>query len=129
MYIFTVVDDVKKVIEGLRNQYGEFTLAMLYSSGTLQAGANWNLIVSAPWTDRMGIAHATRAITNALDQGLELQDKLAISRVSVLKTKDPFVRDMTRLYDVGSPLDTPVQMPAGEITEGSAFILYSKRAA
>jgi hypothetical protein len=130
MYIFTLVDDVRSVVEKLRADHGEFTLAMLYNSGTLQAGSSWNLIVCAPWTDRIGVSEATHLIADALNKGLESQDKAAISRVTVLKSSDPFVRDMTKLYPVSGPGGAPLhQVTAGQITEGSAFVLYSRRAA
>ncbi len=130
MYIFTLVDDVREVVEKLRTERGDFTLAMLYNSGALQAGSSWNLIVSAPWTDELGISEATHLIAEALNRGLEPQDKGAISRVTVLKTSDPFVRDMTKLYPVAGPGGAPLnQVTAGQITEGSAFVLYSQRAA
>jgi len=47
----------------------------------------------------------------------------AISRLAVLKTTDPFVRDMTFLCPAASPGGIPVsQVAAGDITEGSGFI-------
>lgn len=130
MYIFTLVDNVKKVIELLRRQNGDFSLAMLYNSSSLQASSSWNLIVSAAWADAMGTAKATRLIAKALDEKLDFQDKGAISRITVLKTSDPFVRDMTKLYPVAGPDGTPLAtLSAGEVSEGSAFVLYSRRAA
>lgn len=128
MYIFTLVDDVQKILESLRQQHGEFSLAMLYNNGPLQADSSWNLIVSAPWTDNIGTAEATRMIARALNEGLGLENQHAISRVTVLKTSDPFVRDMTKLYPVTTP--SPVhQVTAGQVTEGSGFIFYSRKAA
>jgi hypothetical protein len=130
MYIFTLVDDVRNVLEKLRAEHGEFTLAMLYNTGSLQAGSSWNLIVSASWTDMLGLGDATHLVADALGKGLESQDKAAISRVTVLKTSDQFVRDMTKLYPVSAPGGAPLhQVTAGQITEGSAFVLYSQRAA
>jgi hypothetical protein len=131
VYIFTLVDDVQKIIERLRAEQGDFTLAMLYNSGPLQAGSSWNLIVSAPWTDRMGVAEATRMIVYALSDGLDLQDKGAISRVTVLPASDPFVKDMTELYPNTRPAarTTVPQVSGGQVTEGSGFILYSQKAA
>jgi len=130
MYIFTLVADVEKVVEGIRRQNGEFTLAMLYNSGGLQANTSWNLIVSAPWTDKLGVADATKLFANALNDGLELQDKGSISRVTVLRTSDPFVREMKALYPAkqGSPVPLQ-QVTAGQITEGSGFLLYSQKVA
>ena len=128
MYIFTLGTDVEKVVRALRSQYGEFALAILYNDA-LEAASGWNLIVSAPWTDKMGIAEATRVIARALNQGLESENQRAISRITVLKSSDPFVRDMTKLYPV---TDGPVpigQVTAGEITEGSGFVFHSQMVA
>jgi hypothetical protein len=129
--IFTLVDDVQRIVEQFRRQRGEFTLAMLYNTGGLQADSSWNFIVSAPWTDEMGFAEATRFIAESLSRDLEFQDKHAISRVTVLKTTDPFVRDMTRLYpDIGAAGPMPInQLTAGSVNEGSGFVLYSQKLA
>jgi hypothetical protein len=129
MYIFTLVDDVGRIIERLREQHGEFTLAMLYNNA-LEAESSWNVIVSAPWTDAMGVAEATRLIARVLNESLGLENQRAISRITVLRTSDPFVRDMTRLYAVRPGARVPLsQVTAGEVTEGSGFILYSQKVA
>jgi hypothetical protein len=127
MYVFTLVGDVQKVVEKLRVESGDFKLAMLYNSA-LDMPANWNLIVSSDWTDRMGIPEATKLIASELHATLGLENRPAISRITVLKTKDPFVRDMIRLYPVlsragGVPLQ---QVTAGGITEGAGFVFYSQ---
>lgn len=129
MYIFTLVDDVEKVVEALRAERGEFSLAMLYNN-TLEADSSWNLIASARWTDEMGIAKATHVIAEALSKGLGWENQRSISRVTVLKTSDPFVRDMTKLYPVRPGARIPIaQVTAGEVTEGSGFIIYSQKVA
>ncbi len=128
MHISTLVDDVQKVVEGLRENQGEFTLAMLYNTGSLTSSISWNLIVSAPWTDAMGKYEATHLIAHALHDGLDPENQPAISRVTVLKTTDPFVRDMTYLYPVASPGGVPLsQVTAGDVDDGSGFIFYSKK--
>jgi hypothetical protein len=126
MYIFTLVEDVKKVVEMLRGR-GDYKLAMLYNSD-LDAATNWNLIVSSEWADQLGVPEATRVIAHALHESLGAENRAAISRITVLKTSDPFVRDMTRLYPVlgregGVPLG---QVTAGDITEGAGFVFYSQ---
>jgi hypothetical protein len=128
MPVFTLVSDVRKVIETLRVKYGEYKLAMLYNSAALDLPTNWNLIVSSDWTDNLGIAEATRRIAHELHLGLGLENRPAVSRVTVLKATDPFVRDMTHLYHVstqqgGLPL---CQVVAGGITEGAGFVFYSQ---
>jgi hypothetical protein len=131
VHIFTLVDDIQRIVERLRRERGEFALAMLYNPDGLQADSRWNLIVSAPWMDKMGFAEATLFVTETLSKDSEFQDKRAISRVSVLETADPFVRDMTRLYpDIGGGEPRRVdQLTAGSVNEGSGFVLYSQRAA
>jgi|SRR6267378_1932970 len=128
MHISTLVDDVQKVVEELRKNHGEFTLAMLYNPNSLTASSSWNLILSAPWTDAMGKVETTHLIAYALHDGMDPDNEPAISRVTVLKTTDPFVRDMTFLYPVASPGGVPIsQVIAGDISEGSAFVFYSKK--
>lgn len=127
MYIFSLVADVRKVVEGLRATRGEFKLAMLYNLD-LDASTNWNLIISSDWTDALGTPEATKVIARELHQRLGLENKAAISRVTVLKTTDPFVRDMARLYPMLSPGGgIPLkQVTAGGITEGAGFVFYSQ---
>jgi hypothetical protein len=128
MPVFTLVSDVRKVVETLRGRYGEYKLAMLYNSAALDVPTNWNLIVSSDWTDNLGIAEATRRIAHELHLSLGLENRAAVSRVTVLKTNDPFVRDMTHLYHVsGHPGGLPLsQVVAGGITDGAGFVFYSQ---
>jgi len=127
MYIFTLVADVRKVIEALRATQGEFKLAMLYNVD-LDVNTNWNLIVSSDWTDAMGLSEATKMIARELHHRLGLENKIAISRVTVLKTSDRFVRDMARLYPMMTPGGgVPIRhVTAGEVTEGAGFVFYSQ---
>jgi len=129
MEIFTLVKDVETAIGNLRAGRGEFTLAMLYNN-SLEAKSSWNLIVSAPWLDQMPLTAGTRLIADALNRNLGLENQVSVSRVTVLKTSEPFVRDMTNLYPVLTPgFPIPVnQLNAGELS-GSGFILYSQKAA
>jgi hypothetical protein len=128
MVVFTLVTDVEKVIRKLQAEHGEFALVMLYN-GSLGAELGWNLIISARWLDRMSLAEGTRLIANTLNQTLGLENQRSVSRVTVLKTSEPFVRDMNNLYPVefGSRLPIP-QLAAGE-TLGSGLILFSQKAA
>ncbi len=129
MYIGTLVDDVQKIVDSLRSKYGEFMLAMLYNTGGLTAPSNWNLIVSASWADEKGKYDTTHLIAHALHDGMDSESQIAISRVTVLNTDDPFVRDLTFLYPVppGSAGVPIAQVTAGDVSEGGGFVLYSRR--
>jgi hypothetical protein len=127
MPVLTLVSDIEKVVERLRNQYGDFTLAMLYHG---EAESSWNLIVSARWADRKSVAESTHIIARELGTGLGLENRRAISRITVLRTDDAFVRDMTDLYPVTAGHHVPLaNVTAGEITEGSGVILRSIKVA
>lgn len=127
MYIGTLVDSVHKVLDKLRSHHGEFTLAMLYNSGGLNSTSSWNLIVASSWSDEIGKFDATHLIAQALHDGLDSEHQIAISRVTVLRTDDPFVRDMNFLYPValGSKGVPVALVTAGDISEGGGFVLCS----
>jgi len=127
MHIFTLVEKIRAIIEGLRRERGEFKLAMLYNTLNLDASSNWNLIVSSDWSDALGISEATNLIAEELFKELAPDDRAGISRITVLKTDDRFVKDMIRLCPVhgsGVPLQ---QVTAGGVTEGAAFVFYSQQ--
>lgn len=128
MYIGTLVDSVHKVVDSLRSHHGEFTLAMLYNSGGLNSTSSWNLIVSSSWTDEIGKFDATHLIAQALHDGLDSEHQVAVSRVTVLKTDDPFVRDINFLYPValGSKGVPVALVTAGDVSEGGGFVLCSR---
>ncbi len=128
MYIGTLVDSIRKVVDDLRSHHGDFALAMLYNTGGLNSTSSWNLIVSAAWTDEIGKFDATHLIAQALHDGLDSEHQIAISRVTVLKTDDPFVRDMNFLYPVSAgSKGVPVALvTAGDVSEGGGFVLYSR---
>ncbi len=125
MYLFELVEQVRGVIESLKTHFGEFRLAMLYNLN-VDASLNWNLIVSAPWSDEMGTAETIKMIASKLHEHLESEKKEAISRITVLKADDPFVQDMVHLYPVAGSASPIAQLVAGGVTEGGGFIFYSQ---
>lgn len=126
MYISGLVSDLEKLVQRLRKR-GNLTLAMLYNSAS-EADSNWNLIVSGPWMDKLGVSKATHIIARELSEALDPENRRAVSRISVLSTDDPFVRDMVRLYPNAADRRLP-QVVAGHVTEGSGFILFSQKVA
>jgi hypothetical protein len=125
MHISALVADIQRGLLMLRAEYGEFNLALLYN-GDAGAETNWNLIISSEWTDKMGIPQATRMIAGEIHRGLSLENRGALSRVTVLRTNDPFVEDMVNLYpELGEQMGVPFkQVHAGGVDEGGAFVFY-----
>jgi hypothetical protein len=125
-YILTFKPDVDRVLRKLR-ETGPLVLAMLYRQNDLPE-QTWNFIVSAPWTDRLGRANATSVVIRALSEELGVENKQLISRVTVLPTTDPFVREITSMYQVASPGAEQfiTNTSAAGIPIGVGYILYSQ---
>lgn len=127
IYIDTLADEVQSAIEALREERGDFSLAMLYNDGLATTG--WNVIIAAPWAEKLGRAEAIRVVTQALSERLGVENKHAVSRVTVLPTNDPFVEAITSVYNVNSPGARQLiqNAAAAGIPIGVAYILYSRR--
>lgn len=127
VYIDTLSDEVQSAIDNLREEKGEFSLAMLYNDGLATTG--WNVIVAARWADRLGRAEAVRIVIQALSGRLGEGNKQAISRITVLPTNDPFVEAITSVYQVNSPgaRQWVQNIVVAGIPIGLANILYSHR--
>jgi hypothetical protein len=125
--LWTTPGDIQKVVEALRARRGEFRLAMLHSEDGV-AATGWNVIVAAPWSDALGRAEATAVVVRALNEGLGLENKHAISRVTVLPTTDRFVRAMNRMFPIVSPGSGQwVQNTSADgIPIGAGYIFYSQ---
>ena len=126
-YVATFRPDVQRVLGKLRTEYGPLVLAMLYRPSD-SPEETWNFILSAPWTDRMGRAASIGVITHALSHELGFESKQLISRVTVLPTNDPFVGELTSLYQVASPGAEQfiTNTSAAGIPIGVGYILYSQ---
>lgn len=119
--------DLQRVLQRLTAEQGGLSLAMLYKRSDVSENA-WNFIVAAPWTDRLGRAQATGVVARTLGDELGLENKQMISRVTILPTKDPFVREITSLYQVASPgaEQWVTNISAAGIPIGMGYIFYSR---
>jgi len=100
---------------------------MLYSRSE-EADYSWNLIVAAPWIDDTDKFETTHVIATALNEGLDLENKHSISRITTLATTDPFVREATFYAGLVVP---PRSLPIRNLTfdgvpVGSGWVLYSR---
>jgi hypothetical protein len=125
--IWTTSGDVQKVLEALRIQHGDFRLAMLYNEDGVSS-SGWNLIIASQWADALGKAAATGVVVNALSEGLGFENKHAISRVTVLPTTDPFVREVTSTYQIASPGASQwiTNASVAGVPMGAYFVFYSR---
>src|SRR5258708_15744701 len=102
MVVKTLVSDVRKILDRIRAARDSFVLAMLYNRAE-EANTGWNLIVAAPWADQLSVSASTEVIVRELSLNLCLENKTAISRVTVLKTEDSFVPARNEYFNLIPP--------------------------
>jgi len=126
-YVETFRPDIQRVVSRLIKEHGGLSLAMLYKRNDASENA-WNLIVAAPWTDRLGRAQAIDIVTRTLSEELSFENKQIISRVTILPTRDQFVREITSYYQVASPgaEQWVTNISAAGIPIGVGYIFYSQ---
>lgn len=127
MAVKTLVSDVRKILDQIRAARGPFVLAMLYNRAE-EANTGWNVIIAAPWADELGVADSTEAIVHELSLNLGLENKTAISRVTVLKTDDSFVRAMNDYFNlIPSQVVQPVRnIVIDGVPIGSGYVFFSE---
>lgn len=127
MVVKTLVSDVRKILDQIRAVRGPFVLAMLYNRAE-EANTGWNVIIAAPWADELGVADSTEAMVRELSFNLGLENKTAISRVTVLKTDDSFVSAMNDYFSL-VPLHG-VQLMRNIVVDGvpigSGYVFFSE---
>lgn len=127
MVVKTLVSDVRKILDRIRDARGPFVLAMLYNRAE-EANTGWNLIVAAPWADELGVADSTETIVRELSLKLGLENKTAISRVTVLKTDDSFVQAMNDYFSLMPPqgIQSVRNVVVDGVPIGSGYIFFSE---
>lgn len=88
-------------IRKIADQKGPFALVMLLPSSAHDA-AEWNAVFSAEWLDPLSLREAVKSMFNVLRATLPESAIAKIQRVSVLRTTESFVREVTS--DLVSPI-------------------------
>ena len=126
-YTETFRPDVQRVLDRLIREHGQLSLAMLYKRSDAPEDS-WNFILAAPWAEKIGWAQAIDVVTRALSEELGAENKVLVSRVTILPTADQFVREITSMYQVASPGTEQwvTSMSIAGIPIGVGYILYSQ---
>lgn len=86
----TVMETIRKVAD----RRGGFTLAMLLPSNAHDS-ASWNAVFSAHWLDPLSLREAVKTMLDELKTNLPGSAFSRIQRVSILRTSESFVREVT----------------------------------
>ena len=92
-----MIDAVRKISD----RKGPFTLVMLMPT-SVHHPAEWNAVFSAKWLDPLSIGEAVKTIFDELSATLSNAAIAKVQRVSVLRTTESFVREITS--DLGIPI-------------------------
>ncbi|QTA87890.1 Uncharacterized protein dnm_039300 [Desulfonema magnum] len=94
-----MVKGFRKIVRILRREQGEIALFMLKSADT-DIADYWNVIVSTPDYDSLTTKKALKHLVSILRSNLSKDVFRRILRVTVLKTDDPFTREINRAFNV-----------------------------
>lgn len=93
---------VTDAIRTIAARRGNFTLAMLLPSSSHDAD-EWNAVFSAVWLDPLSLREAIKVMMNGLEKQLDRSAFSRLQRVSVLRTTEPFVREVTEDLAIPEP--------------------------
>ena len=113
----TLTDGVLRVERDLAKEKGPFSLLALFLRE--DAPNKWDLVVSAPWTERDKEA-ALRMISDKVAKVLEPPEVLAISRIVLVEPTSPAVEAINRAF--------PVEHSVVEVKDSTFFGLEIKHA-
>ncbi len=122
-----MVDKLKNLVRKIESQKGVIALFMLWKDA--QDISKWTLVVSASWIDRMNQRTALDYFIKTLQSSLTNAELNEISRVSILKTSDNFVKTITQVLNISGGAARFTQNQIGRYYINDAVIFEAKGAA
>ena len=99
----TLIEGLQGVVREYVEQQRPFTLVMLIPTEPSATDTKYTLVISASWLDNMSPRQAVNEILESLIRQIgssESPEFEKVARVTVIKTKDPFVRTITSVFEV-----------------------------
>lgn len=95
-----LVDKLKAFIKKYEAKRDHFNLAMLLDNEPNSIESSYTLLLSSKWLDNKSPKQAVNEVLNNIinEIGVNSDEFKKISRVSVIKTKDPFVYGITSAF-------------------------------
>lgn len=99
----TLIEELHGVARGYAEQQRPCTLVMLIPTEPSATDTKYTLVISASWLDNRSPRRAVNEILASLLRRLgssESPEFEKVARVTVIKTKDPFVRKITSMFEM-----------------------------
>jgi hypothetical protein len=93
-----LVKEFRKVIKIIRQKHEHIALAMIKAFDI--DIRLWNFIISISEYDDLYVGDALRDFITIVDNNIDKKVKKEIMRFTVLKTDDPFVKEINRIFKV-----------------------------
>ena len=119
-----MVEKLKNLIRKIESQKGMIALFMLWKDS--QDITKWTVVVSANWIDRMSKRAALDYLIKNLQSTLNRTELNEISRVSILKTSDNFVKSLTQILNISGGTARFTQNQIGHYYIHDAVIFEAK---
>jgi len=94
-----LVDDLRKVVTTLRKDKGHVALFVLIGVDT-ETEQTWNLVASVAGYDELPIKEALVHFINLVRENVNVGHLKSLTRMTILKTSDPFVKSMNQTFNV-----------------------------
>ena len=119
-----MVEKLKNLIRKIESQKGVIALFMLWKDS--QDITKWTVVVSANWIDRMSKRAVLDYLIKNLQSTLNKTELNEISRISILKTSDNFVKSLTRILNISGGTARFTQNQIGHYYIHDAVIFEAK---
>ncbi len=96
----TLVEKIHESIRALEQEGRKISLAMLVPSDPGEIEKKYSLFLSAPWLDEKSPREAIAEVTAQLREDLEDQERLAIRRITVVRSTDDLVKRINKAMKV-----------------------------
>ena len=120
-----MVGHIRESLKEFAEGKNDYSLIMLIPSEPYSLNTKWSLIISAPWLDTKGHKETLRKLHSLLRKTIPSVELNSLSRISLIKSDDAFVRSVTSEFNVSDGLKGINNAMINGIQIDKAYILSS----
>jgi len=122
-----MVENIRKSLREFAEGQNDYSLIMLIPSEPYSLkNTKWSLIISAPWLDKKSHKETLRKLYSLLRKTIPSIELNRLSRISLIKSNDAFVRSVTSEFNVPDGLKDINNSVINGIQIDKAYILRAQ---
>ena len=95
-----MVENIRKSLKDFATGKNDYSLIMLVPSEPYSLNTKWSLIISAPWLDKKSHRETLSKLHSHLRATVPSSELTNLSRISLMRSDDTFVRAITSEFNV-----------------------------